>query len=187
MNFVEFKGPYFARFGNLATAGAVSFMTKDHIEKNEIIFEQGQFNTNRLTTLVQITGSQQHDNAYIAGQYYKTNGPLKYNQDFQRFNLFGKFHVHLSQQSHLSVAVNAFSSAWNASGQIPQRAVDNNLISRFGAIDNNEGGTTGHQNINLIYNFPYKSNHLGQRTGTISIKISPITISAPTFPHKSEF
>jgi hypothetical protein len=38
-----------------------------------------------------------------------------------------------------------FSSSWDASGQIPQRLVDNGTISRFGSVDDTEGGTTPEQ------------------------------------------
>ena len=55
------------------------------------------------------------------------------------------------KQTKLRFRWSAFSSAWDASGQIPQRAVDNGLITRFGSIDDLEGGQTGRQNINVIY------------------------------------
>ena len=42
-----------------------------------------------------------------------------------------------------------FTSKWDASGQIPQRAVDQGLIGRFGAIDDTEGGQTSRTNINI--------------------------------------
>ncbi|WP_407429669.1 hypothetical protein, partial [Arcticibacter sp.] len=50
-----------------------------------------------------------------------------------------------------------FTSQWNASGQIPQRAVDQGIISRFGAIDPNEGGETSRSNINVHYNKYFNS------------------------------
>ena len=40
-----------------------------------------------------------------------------------------------------------FQSKWDASGQIPQRAVDEGLIDRFGAIDDTEGGKTSRTNL----------------------------------------
>lgn len=146
-----YKGPYFVEYGDLATAGAVTFSSKDHIEENIVRVEGGDFNTARLTTLFQIPGSGEHHNAYLAGQYYQTDGPFESPQEFKRYNLFGKFHTHLGEDSKLSLAVDAFNSAWNASGQIPQRAIDEGIIDRFGAIDDLEGGTTGRQNVNLSY------------------------------------
>jgi len=145
------KGPYFAEFGNLATAGAVALRTREHIDENMISVERGGFSTSKITTLYQIPTSGYHNNAYLAGQFYRTDGPVVSPQGFHRFNLFGKFHSHLSETAKLSVDISGFSSAWDASGQIPQRAVDSGLIGRFGAIDDFEGGTTGRQNLKLAY------------------------------------
>ncbi len=146
-----YKGPYFAQYGNLATAGAVSFTTRDHLEHNRLKFEAGSFRTARLTGLFRIPHLGARQNGYLAAQFYRTDGPFESPQDFNRFNLFGKFHQHFSAKSKLTLSFSTFGSAWNASGQIPQRAVDRGIISRWGAIDDLEGGTTGRQNINLVY------------------------------------
>ena len=146
------KGPYNTRFGNLATAGAISFKTKDHLDYNMVRFEGGQFNTANLTALYKIPISDNgHQGAYFGGQFQNTDGPVQSPQDFQRFNLFSKFHTHLSEDTKLSLSIGGFSSAWNASGQIPTRAIEQGMIDRFGSIDDLEGGTTGRQDINLTY------------------------------------
>ncbi|MGV2482151.1 UNVERIFIED_CONTAM: TonB-dependent receptor, partial [Salmonella enterica subsp. enterica serovar Weltevreden] len=51
----------------------------------------------------------------------------------------------------LTVSLSTFSSKWDASGQIPERAVEEGLITRFGAIDNKEGGKTSRTNANVIF------------------------------------
>lgn len=146
------KGTYDARFGNFATAGAIAFSTKDHLENNMIGLEGGPFNTANLTALYQIPISERgHQGAYFGGQFFNTDGPLDSPQGFQRSNLFGKFHTHLSDETKLSLSVSGFSSAWDASGQIPERAIERGIITRFGSIDDLEGGTTGRQNVNLTY------------------------------------
>jgi hypothetical protein len=145
------KGPYTTDVGNLATAGSIAFTSRDHIEENLIRVQAGSFNTASVTTLYQIPLSTAHQGAYIAGQFFNTDGPVESPQNFQRFNLFGKFHAHLSEETELALSVSGFSSAWDASGQIPVRAIGQNFVNRFGSIDNLEGGTTSRQNINLIY------------------------------------
>lgn len=146
-----FKGPYFARYGNFSTAGSIQFRTKDKIDGNMLKIEGGKFNTQKFTGMFQLPTLSEHQNAYFAGQFYNTDGPVESEQDFQRLNLFGKFRTDLNERSKLSVSASSFSSAWDASGQIPQRAVDSGLISRFGTIDDLEGGQTSRQNLNLIY------------------------------------
>ncbi len=154
-----FKGPYFVQFGNLATAGAVHFSTRDHLEKNLLRLELGQFRTTKATALLQLPIESYRQNAYFAAQYYQSDGPFESPQNFKRLNLFGKFHMHLSERSKLAFTVSTFGSAWNASGQIPERAVRRGLISRFGAIDDLEGGTTARQNVNLLYSLKGRHNN----------------------------
>ncbi len=151
--FDVFKGPYFARFGDFGTAGSVSFRTQDHPDKNLVKLEGGMFSTARLTTVLKIPTNKTHQSAYLAGQFYATDGPFESPQDFIRFNVFGKFHTHLTETSTLSLSLGGFSSGWNASGQIPDRAVSEGLITRFGAIDDMEGGTTSRENVNMEYTY----------------------------------
>jgi hypothetical protein len=148
-----YKGPYFSRYGNFGTAGSVELSTTDHPESNLVKMEGGMFQTAKATTVLKIPTNGHHQSAYLAGQYYHSNGPLENPQGFQRGNIYGKFHTHLSSNSELGLAVGAFTSAWNASGQIPQRAIDEGQITRWGAIDPLEGGTTGRYNVSVDYHF----------------------------------
>lgn len=148
-----YKGPYFSRFGNFGTAGSIDLTTTDHPENNLVKLEGGMFHTAKATTVLKIPTSGKHQSAYIAGQYYYTDGPLDNPQGFNRANLYGKFHTHITPRSELGLTMGAFTSAWNASGQIPVRAVNNGLISRWGAIDDLEGGVTGRYNVAVDYHF----------------------------------
>lgn len=154
-----YKGPYFSQFGNLSTAGSVDLSTTDHPQKNLVKLEGGMFSSARATTVLKIPTNGKHQSAYIAGQYGYTNGPLEEPQGFNRMNLFGKFHTHISENSELGIAVGAFSSAWNASGQIPVRAVESGQITRWGAIDDMEGGITSRYNASVDYDFKLGYDH----------------------------
>lgn len=143
------KGPYFARHGNLATAGAIRFRTKSHLQNNLIRVQGGSAGTAQFTTLYQLPLADPDNTAYFAGNYYRTDGPVDAPQGLQRVNVFAKIHTHLSEHSNLTLDVGGFSSAWNASGQIPARAIDS--IGRWGSLDPLEGGTTGRQTLNLTY------------------------------------
>jgi len=145
------KGPYFAEYGNLATAGAVEFKTRDHLKANEVRAEVGAFNTVGLTTLYQIPTPGPHRGAYFAGSFLTSDGPFEIGQDFQRVNVFTKAHTHLGDDAELAIDIGAYGAAWDASGQIPIRAIESGQVSRFGAIDALEGGTTGHQHANVRF------------------------------------
>ena len=129
------KGPYFADAGNLATAGSVTFRTRDRLDENVARIEAGAFGMSRITGVYQIPLNEVE--AYAAAQTYRFEGPFDTPQELRRTNLFGKLHADV-----LSVWAGSFESSWGASGQIPRRAVEQDLISRFGSIDNHEGGST---------------------------------------------
>ncbi len=78
-----------------------------------------------------------------------TNVYFKSPQNFNRINIMGKYHGLIGENKVLTVSASIFQSKWEASGQIPDRAVKSGLISRFGAIDDKEGGNTSRSNINL--------------------------------------
>ncbi len=155
------KGPYFASKGNLATAAYVDFKTKDFIETNSIKAEIGQFNARRLSGLVKIFNTdteKARQQFYVASEYSTTDGYFQSPQKFHRFNLSGKYTAWFGNQSQLSVTASTFDSKWNASGQIPDRAVQNGSINRFGAIDDTEGGNTSRTNVNIQFNKQWKNN-----------------------------
>lgn len=147
------KGPYFADKGNLATAGYVEFKSRDYLERNFIKTEAGQFNTYRLVGGVNLLSEQQRNaqqSLFLAAEASYTKGYFDSPQDFNRFNGLVKYHGKISPRSYLTLSASAFSSRWDASGQIPDRAVDDGSIGWYGAIDDNEGGKTSRYNFNAL-------------------------------------
>jgi outer membrane cobalamin receptor len=143
------KGPYDSDKGNFATGGYVDFQTKNRLKQSIIKTEIGAFNTKRLMSMLQL--SDKKIDSYIATEFISSDGPFDSPQNFHRVNLFGKIGIPISKSKKIEFSSSYFDSRWDASGQIPQRAVDNKSISRFGAIDDTEGGSTGRKNINLRY------------------------------------
>lgn len=144
------KGPFYADKGNFNTAGYVDFKTRQALDKSLIKLEAGQFQTRRLLGMFDIIHSDQHQ-AYIASEYQSTDGPFDSPQHFNRYNIMAKFTTRIQTNDRVSILASYFSSRWDASGQIPQRAVDDGSISRFGAIDDTEGGQTSRSNLLLSY------------------------------------
>lgn len=142
------KGPHSAAKGNFATAGYVNFKTKDQLKSNMAQFEYGDFGLNRSLGMFKLV-ERGDENAYIATELLRFDGPFESSQNFSRFNLFGKYTASFEDNTRFSTAISHFTSKWDASGQIPQRAVDRGIINRFGAIDDTEGGTTSRTNLNI--------------------------------------
>lgn len=145
------KGPYYANKGDFNTAGYVDFNTRNHLDNSEISFSLGQYNSMRTLGMFDLLNSNKNSNAYVALEHIQFDGPYDSPQNFNRLNIFGKYNTYLQGNDRLSLSVSHFTSRWDASGQIPQRAVDSGLITRFGSIDDTEGGTTSRSNVNLSY------------------------------------
>ena len=144
---IEFgKGPYYADHGDFTTAGYVDFKTKKRIDNSSVSVEYGDFNSFRTVGLFNVLDTK-NSNAYLAASLYTFDGPYDSPQNFNRFNLMGKYNFKLAGNQEVSLTASHFQSKWDASGQIPQRAVDSGLIDRFGAIDDTEGGNTSRTNL----------------------------------------
>jgi outer membrane receptor protein involved in Fe transport len=127
-----FKGPYFVEFGDFATAAAVNFVTLDTVPENIASAAGGSWGTQRYLTLLSPTRDQVK--TLFATEVYTSNGPFDRPQDYIRLNLFGKATASLSDNVDASVWASYLNSNWFASGEIPERAVRERLINRFGAI-----------------------------------------------------
>ncbi len=144
------KGCYNPEKGNFATAGYADFRTKEQLENNLVKTEIGEFNHKRLVGLFNVL-EQNKQTAYFASEFIKTDGAFDSPQNFARVNLFGKYTSLLNNEDKIGLTLSHFKSSWDASGQVPQRAVENGTISRFGAIDDTEGGFTSRNNFKLNY------------------------------------
>ena len=150
---VEFKkGPYAADAGDFTTAGLVRFKTTDALEKSFLKVEAGQFATARAVGAFNLLGEnadRRNRHAYLASETYYSDGYFDSPQAFRRLNVFGKFSALTDDAQRVTFSVSAFQSSWDASGQIPERAVRSGLIDRFGSVDNTEGGLTSRYNFNF--------------------------------------
>jgi outer membrane cobalamin receptor len=150
-----FKGTYATQYGDFATSGAGEFSTKNSIGKSMVKLEYGQFDTYRAMAMIDLLRgkhllTKKSENFYVAGEYFYSNSFLENKQHFYRYNLFTKYSGQLNNNNYLTFSGSTFSSSWDASGQIPSRAVNEGAISRFGSVDPSEGGKTGRTNVNAI-------------------------------------
>ena len=149
INYVDFnKGPFYADKGDFATAGYVDFQTKNVLDENFVKIEGGRFGTIRGVVGLGLKPSQKgRTTGYIASEFFRTNGYVESPQNFFRFNLMSKLSTQIGDKDRITLGMTTFNSRWDASGQIPQRAVESGMITRFGSIDNTEGGETNRMNL----------------------------------------
>lgn len=132
------KGPHSVDQGDLATAGAINFRTRTRLASSLVRIDAGSFNSRRAVGLFALPRS----NGYVAGAVEGGDGPFDSPQNMDKRHIFARNAWDLGQGLGLTVSGGSYRAEWTASGQIPERAVADGSIGRFGAITDNEGGTT---------------------------------------------
>jgi outer membrane receptor protein involved in Fe transport len=142
------KGANDPRFGDFATAGAIDMQTYTHVHENRASAEAGVFHSYRGLILLghewqklQFTGA-----AEVTG----SDGPFEREENLRRGNLFARV-LRKIGGGELSLTLTGYLSDWNASGQIPLRAVAAGSLDRFGYVDPNEGGSSMRSNLYLRF------------------------------------
>jgi len=133
-----YKGPYFPEYGNLSTAGTSEIRLRDDFDRSFIEVEGGDFGTRRAFGVWSPDLDGQA--GWVAASASTTDGPFTDPQDFRRLNATARWRI--GQESPLVLHASAYDATWDASGQIPLRAVESGRIGRFDAIDPTEGGST---------------------------------------------
>jgi len=153
-----YKGPYFVEFGDFATAGAFNFIMRDTVDENYAEAAGGSWGTQRYLTLISPTRDALK--TLVAIEYYRSDGPFEHPNGYERFNLFAKAKATLAEGMDLAVWASYYMADWHGSGEIPTRAVRAGVISRFGSIDPNEGGSTQRANLNVDWRWKLDENQL---------------------------
>jgi outer membrane receptor protein involved in Fe transport len=147
-----YKGPYFAHLGDFATSGAMNIITKRRDKDTSLTLSGGSYNTQRYVGILSPPEGTLLS-PYIAGEVYYSDGPFKNPNNYIRYNLFSKFTLFSTASKNLSFLGTFFKTGWDASGEIPARAVRAGTLGRFGSVDASEGGKSERQNVSLIYNY----------------------------------
>ncbi|MEO5864699.1 MAG: TonB-dependent receptor [Nitrospiraceae bacterium] len=145
------KGAYLPEYGDFATAVAVNIKTRQVVQEGVVQAAGGQFDTQRY--MLMFSPTRDRVRTLFAAEGYYTNGPFQNDNRYFRTNLLGKITTNLSGRDELSLTATFHKAQWNASGEIPLRAVQDGSLDRFGAIDPSEGGKTLRSTAKLNYHY----------------------------------
>jgi outer membrane receptor protein involved in Fe transport len=138
---VEFhKGPYFVRDGDFASAGSVRIDYLDKLNRNIALTTLGSFGFKRVLSAASAPLGE--GNLLVAGEAQVYDGPWAVPDTLRKFNGV----VRYSQGTALdgfALTGMAYWAKWNATNQIPERAVAEGIIGRYGTLDPTDGGDTG--------------------------------------------
>jgi TonB dependent receptor/TonB-dependent Receptor Plug Domain len=133
------KGPYFAEEGDFASAGSARIGLFDTLPQGIASLTLGENGYRRA--LVANSSAIGTGNLLYAIEGAHNDGPWEHPEKFHRFNGVLRYSFGEPRDRHAITAM-AYNAGWNATDQIPQRAVDAGLVGRFGAIDPTDGGFT---------------------------------------------
>ncbi|SFG80931.1 Outer membrane receptor proteins, mostly Fe transport [Methylobacterium gossipiicola] len=138
---VEFhKGPYFVRDGDFASAGSVRIDYLDKTDRNVALTAFGAFGFKRALTIASAPLGQ--GTLLVAGEAQTYDGPWDVPDRLAKLNGV----VRYSQGTALdgfALTGMAYWAKWNATNQIPERAVADGIIGRYGTLNPTDGGDTG--------------------------------------------
>ena len=133
------KGPYFADVGDFSAAGTVRFKTADTLTAPMVEATAGSYGYYRA--LAAGSTSLGDGNLLVALDGTASNGPWDLDERLRKLNGLVKFSAGTADHGW-SLSFTGYHARWNATDQVPQRAIDSGLISRWGNIDPALGGRT---------------------------------------------
>ncbi len=131
------KGPYHASVGDFSSAGHADFSLYDSLKESSVQATFGQDSYGRLLVM----GSGESDDAGFLYALDVTGyeGPWQLDENLKqtKFYLASTFQF---ARARAKVALQGYDSSWDATDQIPERAVQNGQITRLGNLDDDLGG-----------------------------------------------
>ena len=138
------KGPYYASEGNFSSAGAAHFHYQDKLKENILEASAGGFGFRRLL------GAASRDagsgKLLYAMELVGNNGPWVNANDYTKINGVLRYSLANGASEHRITGMH-YSGEWNATDQIPLRAINSGLVPRLGSLDKSDGGNTSRTSL----------------------------------------
>ena len=133
------KGPYYASEGDFASAGAASVIYANRLDQGIASVGIGQNGYRRA--LLADSPAFGNGNLLYALELFRNDGPFTNPDDYRKINGVLRYGQG-NEANGFNVTAMAYHGKWNATDQIPKRAVDAGLLGRFDAIDPTDGGNS---------------------------------------------
>ena len=148
------KGPYYAAEGDFASAGAVSIKYADKLDRGMASAALGQNGFKRVLLADSLSassrGSAGSGNLLYALEAMQNDGPFVNPDRFRKLNGVLRYSEG-DALNGFNVSAMAYQARWNATDQIPKRAVDAGLLSRFDDIDRTDGGQSHRYSLSAAW------------------------------------
>ena len=143
------KGPYYADEGDFSAAGAMHLQLPNRLDKGFGEIGGGAYGYRRL--LLADSPKLGNGNLLYALEVFHNDGPWTRPDDFRKFSGLLRYGQGTAQDG-FNVTAMAYQGTWNATNQIPKRAVDAGLIGRFDTLDRSDGGDSSRYSLSGAWN-----------------------------------
>lgn len=139
------KGPYYADEGDFATAGTARIGLLNDVEAGATLgFGEDGYRRAFLVGSAPLAGGT----LIGAVEVHHNDGPFDAPDDYNRLNGMLRYHRGDAQDYYTLTAM-AYSGKWNSTDQVPQHAIDEGLIGRFGTLNPTDGGISSRSSLSF--------------------------------------
>jgi len=138
------KGPYYADEGDFSAAGAMHLQLPNRLDKGVAQIGGGPLGYRRM--LLANSPKAGSGNLLYGLEVFRNDGPWTRPDDYRKFNGMLRY-AEGSAEDGFALTAMAYQGNWNATNQVPKRAVDAGLIGRFDALDASDGGESSRYSL----------------------------------------
>ena len=139
------KGTYYADVGDFSSAGSAEFNVADTVDQGQVSLTAGQDRYGRLVVVDSVKAGS--GDLLYAAELQTYDGPwTDIDEDVRKKNVLLRYSADAAGgRAHATFM--GYDNRWNSADQIPQRAVDDGLISEFGSLDTQVGGESSRYSL----------------------------------------
>jgi TonB dependent receptor/TonB-dependent Receptor Plug Domain len=139
------KGPYYADEGDFATAGTARIELANEAPASVTAgFGEEGYRRGLLLGSTALAGGT----LLGGGEVYHNDGPFDVPDDYNRLNGIVRY-FRGDARDYYTITAMAYSGRWNSTDQIPQRAIIEGIIDRFGSLNPTDGGISSRSSVSF--------------------------------------
>jgi hypothetical protein len=139
------KGPYYADEGDFATAGTARIGLVSSVATSATLgFGQDGYRRALFTGSTALAAGT----LLGAGEVYRNDGPFDVPDDYNRLNGVLRYRRG-DDRDFFTVTAMAYSGKWNSTDQVPERAIAQGVIDRFGSLNPADGGISSRDSLSF--------------------------------------
>ncbi|MEP7381671.1 MAG: TonB-dependent receptor [Gemmatimonadota bacterium] len=150
VDFIDYRlGNYHSSIGDFGSAGGAEFQLRRRLDRPFVSVGAGTFGFSRLVAGGSLPIG--HGSLLLGGEAKGYDGPWSVDERLRKFSGIARYTAQHGS-SRVSLLALAYRNAWDASDQIPERAVSDGALDRFAQVDPTLGGETSRYSISAEWN-----------------------------------